>query len=40
MKNTDEAGKVMRNKGEMYLAVYERVIPKISSIKALINILI
>ncbi len=40
MKNTDEAGKVMRKNGEMFYAVYEKIIPNIKSIKSLINILV
>jgi hypothetical protein len=37
MKNTDEAQKVQRKSGPMFWAVYERIIPKISSVEELIN---
>lgn len=37
MKNTDEAKRVKVKKGEMYYAVYERVIPSINTIDDLLN---
>jgi hypothetical protein len=37
MKNTDEAKKVKKNKGDMYYAIYERVHPQINSISELYN---
>jgi hypothetical protein len=39
MKNTDEARKVIKNKGPMFWAVFERVAPKVDSVQSLINIL-
>ena len=39
MKNTDEARKVIKKNGPMFWAVYERVNPKINSIKDLIKAL-
>jgi hypothetical protein len=39
MKNTDEARKVIKKDGPMFWAVYERINPKINSIKDLINTL-
>jgi uncharacterized membrane protein len=39
MKNTDEARKVIKNKGDMFYAVYEKIMPKIPSIKALYNLM-
>jgi hypothetical protein len=38
MRNTDEARKVQKKNGAMYIAVYERVNPKISSVEDLFNI--
>ena len=35
MKNTDEARKVMKKKGNMYIAVYERVDEEIKSLHEL-----
>ncbi len=37
MKNTDEARKVIKNNGSMFIAVYERVMPKINSIEELFD---
>jgi tRNA (guanine-N7-)-methyltransferase len=39
MRNTDEAKKVAKKKGDMFFAVYEKILPKITSVKALYNIL-
>ena len=39
MKNTDEARKVIRNKGNMYYTAYRRVEPKINSLDQLYDIL-
>jgi hypothetical protein len=39
MKNTDEARKVIKKNGDMFYAVYEKIMPKINSIKALYNLL-
>jgi len=39
MKNTDEAKKVKKINGKMYIAVFERVEVKISSIDELIKII-
>ena len=38
MKNTDEARKVQKKNGAMFIAVYERVKPKINSIGELFDI--
>jgi len=37
MRNTDEARKVKKVNGSMFIAVYERVKPKINSIEELFN---
>ncbi len=38
MRNTDEARKVQKKNGAMYIAVYERVKPNINYVEDLFNI--
>ncbi len=38
MKNTDEARKVMKKNGPMFIAVYERIKPKVNTVEDLFNI--
>jgi hypothetical protein len=37
MKNTDEAKKVQKKNGAMFIAVYERIVPNVKSIEELIK---